>query len=294
MQVQGQTIRHPTAVVVDFYQANFKAMVYVMLSRAQTIDQIHIMGSLYRDVAGWRPDMSALEELESSINKAINTAEEIEVDKEVYEFKILCLNVDRLKKHFDDVARTVQAASSPSAICLQETWLNEGDDVERYQLQNLKLNLNSVGNGRGLATYFNEKFKVTDSLNTASCQMTRISSKKIDVINVYKSKECSLDEFARMLFKIIDDVEKSKELILCGDFNIHFSEETSNNFISKIISEYSFDQLVKVPTHDRGNIIDHVYVSPGLKGRVMVDKTCVYHSDHDLLTIKVSADDEVD
>ena len=157
MQVQGQTIRHPTAVVVDFYQANFKAMVYVMLSRAQTIDQIHIMGSLYRDVAGWRPDMSALEELESSINKAINTAEETDVENEVYEFKILCLNVDRLKKHFDDVARTVQAASSPSAICLQETWLDEGGDVERYQLQNLKLNLNSVGNGRGLATYLSAK-----------------------------------------------------------------------------------------------------------------------------------------
>ena len=265
-----------------------------MLSRAQTIEQIHIMGSLYRDVAGWRPDPSALAELESSKINAINTAEETEVDNEVDELRILCLNVNRLRVHFNDVARAVQAASSPAAICLQETWLDEGGDVERYQLQNMKLIVNSQGDGRGLATYFADKFKVADSINTSSCQITRISSNKIDVINIYRSKDCSMEEFAVMLFNIINNMDKSKKLIVCGDFNIKYSEETSNSFVRKIIDEYHYEQLVKVPTHNRGNIIDHVYVSPGLQGRVEVDKTCVYFSDHDLLTIKVSSDDAVD
>ena len=265
-------------------------MVYVMLSRAQTIDQIHIMDGLYRDVAGWRPDPSALEELESSKIKAINTSKETEVD----EFKVLCLNVNRLREHFNDVARAVQAASSPAAICLQETWLDEGGDVQRYQLQNMKLILNSQGKGRGLATYFDDKFKVADSINTSSCQITRISSNEIDVINLYRFHNGSVEEFAMMLFKIIDSMEKSKKLIVCGDFNIKYSEETSNIFVRKIIDKYHYEQLVKVPTHNGGNIIDHVYVSPGLQGRVEVEKNCVYFSDHDLLTIKVSSDEAVD
>ena len=61
-------------------------MVYVMLSRAQTIEQVHILDSLYKEVSGWRPDSSALEELESSKLKAVNTGKEAEVDI----VKVLC------------------------------------------------------------------------------------------------------------------------------------------------------------------------------------------------------------
>ena len=97
-----------------------------------------------------------------------------------------------------------------------------------------------------------------------------------------------------MIFKLIDNTDKSKHLILCGDVNIKYTEETTNIFVRKMIDEYNFKQLLMKPSQDRGNIIDHVYVSPGLQGRVEVDKTCVYFSDHDLLTIKVSSDDAVD
>ena len=59
------------------------------------------------------------------------------------------------------------------------------------------------------------------------------------------------------------------------------------------MDEYKFKQLMMDPTHDKGNTIDHVYVSPALQGRVVVDKTCIYYSDHDLLTIKVTEDESV-
>ena len=47
-------------------------MVYVMLSRAQTLEQIVILDALYTDQVGWRPHESALEELETSEKEAIN------------------------------------------------------------------------------------------------------------------------------------------------------------------------------------------------------------------------------
>ena len=89
MQIQGQTVPNPTAVVVDFRGANRAAMIYVMLSRAQTIEQIFILDSLRKEMKGWKPDPSALEEFETTKMKAINTAEETEVDV----IKVLCLNV---------------------------------------------------------------------------------------------------------------------------------------------------------------------------------------------------------
>ena len=263
-------------------------MIYVMLSRAQTLDQIYIIDGLYEQLGGWRPDPTALEELETSRSRAINTAEDTEVDT----LKVLCLNVHSLKKHIYDIERTVQAMSSPDAICLQETWLDEGYDVDRYQLQDLKLIANSKGSGRGLATYYNDKFEVMDSVSTEICQITRISSNKIDVISVYRSKKCCMKDFITMIFKIIDSIDTSKDVLLCGDLNIKYSEETTNSFVKKITDEYNFSQLVMKPSHERGNIIDHVYVSPGLQGRVKVEKTCMYYSDHDLLTIKVNEGSE--
>ena len=290
LQIQGQTVPNPTAVVVDFRGANRAAMIYVMLSRAQTIEQIFIMDSLRKDMKGWRPDPSALEEMESTRIKAINTLPNSEVD----ELKILCLNVYSMKKHFDDVARTLQAMSSPSAICLQETWLDEGDDVDRYQLQDFKLIVNSKGRGSGVATYFDNTFDVIDSVTTTSCQITKISSSKIDVINVYRSQDCDMKDFERMIFRMIDGNEKLKRVLICGDVNIHYKEGAANSFIRKIIDEYNFEQLVMDTTHNRGNTIDHVYVSQALQGRVVIEKTCIYYSDHDLLTIKITEENKVD
>ena len=245
------------------------------------------MGGLYREARGWLPDHSASDELESSKSKAINTSKGSEVDF----IKVLCLNVHSLRKHFVDVARKVQAASMPSAICLQETWLDEGSAVDEYQMLDLKLIVNSKGRGRGIATYFDDTFDVTESVTSPSCQITKISSSKIDIINVYRSNDCDSKEFELMIFKMMDGNDNSKEVLICGDLNIHYSEGTSNPFVRKIVDKYKFEQLVLDPTHDGGNTLDHVYLSPALQGRVVIEKTCLYFSDHDLLTIRVTREE---
>ena len=144
-----------------------------------------------------------------------------------------------------------------------------------------------------MATYFDDTFDVMEFVTTTNCQITKISSSNIDVINVYRSKECDMEEFEQMIFQIIDGNDKFKKVLICGDVNIHYIEGAANCFVRKIMDEYKFEQLVTDPTHDGGNTIDHVYVSPALQGRVVVEKSCVYYSDHDLLTIKIIEDSEV-
>ena len=46
-QVQGQTVRDPTAVVVDLKHCRDPGQVYVTISRAQKLSQLFILNNLY-------------------------------------------------------------------------------------------------------------------------------------------------------------------------------------------------------------------------------------------------------
>ena len=96
-QVQGQTIKQPTAVVVDLRYARNEAQVYVMLSRAQSLSQIYIINNLYEEK--WRASRSGLKEFDSGLENAIN----VDKQDEEKQFEILSLNVLSLRKHIQDL-----------------------------------------------------------------------------------------------------------------------------------------------------------------------------------------------
>ena len=97
-------------------------MVYVMLSRAQTLDQIVILDALYTDQVGWRPHQSALEELETSEKEALNVG-----NIENIELKIMSLNALSLPSNFIEISRFIES-SKCDVICLQETWLEDEEE----------------------------------------------------------------------------------------------------------------------------------------------------------------------
>ena len=63
--MQGQTIKQPTAVVVDLKYARNEAQVYVMLSRAQSLSQIYIIDKLHEEK--WHASRSGLKEYNSGL-----------------------------------------------------------------------------------------------------------------------------------------------------------------------------------------------------------------------------------
>ena len=123
-------------------------MVYVMLSRAQTLDQIVILDGLYTDQRGWTPHQSAIEEMDSSKKNAINVHK-----YEKFELRIMCLNVLSLANSFDEISQKIKKTKC-DVVCLQETWLDETNSGDAFQFENYVLSLNSRGRGRGIATYF--------------------------------------------------------------------------------------------------------------------------------------------
>ena len=175
----------------------------------------------------------------------------------------------------------------PDVLCCSEAWLLSDTLEKDMEIPPYEAHLNSFGRGKGLATYYNGSFNVDGSIKNENFQLTKITSAKLDVINVYLSDKAKssivLDSFLKLI-----NFEKST--ILCGDFNICFKQERHDKIILDLES-LGFQQLTMVSTHIQGGHIDHVYLLD-VRSEVKVDVSL--HSpyygarDHDALLINVT------
>ena len=273
--MQGQTIKQPTAVVVDLRYARNEAQVYVMLSRAQSLSQIYIIDKLFEEK--WRASRSGLKEYNEGLENAINVDSKDKRDQ----FQIISLNILSLRKHFVDLERRYQNKSI-DILCLQETWLPENEDAAMYTINDMIPHLNSVGRGRGIATYNSKDFLLREFISEHDCQLMKVSCDEFDIVNVYRSQDCKVFED-----KIKYVVDPMRPTILTGDTNIDISKDSGKHFV-EFMNDLGFTQLVKYPTHDQGGLLDHVYVTKELLERVSVTQTGIYFSDHQLITIRLN------
>ena len=269
-QVQGQTVRDPTAVVVDLKHCRDPGQVYVTLSRAQTLSQLFILDNLYTD--NWKTSADALLELRDSEKVALNTIRKSDSD-----FEIISMNIRSLRKSYEDVVRLFEFQAS-DVICLQETWLMPAEDPAKYEVGGMIPWLNSVGLGKGLATYCSTPFKLKQHYCLEDCQLTKITSEKLDIINVYRSSQC----------RVFEDELKSlinikKPTIVCGDTNINVAADSCQ--LMDLMTSLGFKQLVTGSTHDKGGCIDQVFVNSSLN--VTVEKIRVHFTDHDQLRVTI-------
>ena len=267
-QVQGQTVRDPTAIVVDLKHCKDPGQVYVTHSRAQKLSQLFILNNLYWD--NWKTSADALLELNNSEKEALNA-----VVKDDSCFEIISINIRSLRKSYKDVARLIEFQPC-DVICLQETWLMPGEDPAKYEVGGMIPWLNSVGLGKGLATYCSSPFKLKQHYCLEDCQLTKISSEKLEIINVYRSSQCKV--FENELESLINI---KKPTIVCGDTNINVG--TGSCKLLDIMNNLGFDQLVTGSTHDKGGCIDQVFVNSSLN--VTVEKIRVHFTDHDQLRV---------
>ncbi len=142
-----------------------------------------------------------------------------------------------------------------------------------------------TGRGGGLLTIFNKNLNIgalpSDVYNSFELQLFRMNSANpLAVALIYrppKSNKNFMDEFADFLGTI---VPKHDRLLLLGDFNIHVccdSNPLAKDFLS-LVHSFDFKQVVTVPTHANGHILELVLCC-GLS----VNDTVVYDtnfSDH--------------
>ena len=203
-------------------------------------------------------------------------------------FEISLLNCHSLLDNIVDI-KSDQVIAFSDVICLTETWLKEDLFLQQeLQIKGYTLHLNSFGDqkAKGLAMYYKtDVFHVEGSTKHSTIQVSKLSSKSLDVMGVYRSKHCIVG-----LEHISALINSDKTTITIGDFNVCYNEHPSHPII-KILLEIGFQQLVTQATHIEGGLIDQIYFRNGqhpMEVDVALYSPYYTAKDHDALCVTIT------
>ena len=159
---------------------------------------------------------------------------------------------------------------------ISETWLSSSNNYVTGYLRERGYNIHhyhrDVKRGGGVSiislnticrhqskTYKYKSFESVSVLFTGSLQ------RKLCFVAIYR---CGDEPMSLFLNEFNDFIEflhfTYQDVILCGDFNIHFNDYSNTDVIQfyQILNSFSLEQFVHSPTHVMGNTIDLVICNP--------------------------------
>ena len=243
---QGQTVAKPNNLVVDVTSSHQPGMVYVMLSRVCSMQQLHILDKLDPEKISVNDSVKTEAARMARVSMNANPCEWMDPAK--VGLRVCSLNCRSLRKHIGDV-RTDPVLLQGDVICLQETWLEDGEGERGdYQLEGYQAFFASVGPGKGLAVFIKEGLRILEvhKLIDANIQLTKISIKGVEIINIYRSQDEPLPSAAHHLRNLLDP---RRDTLIIGDVNVC---ATKANPLRNFLEEEGFRQLVTLPTHIQG------------------------------------------
>ena len=245
--LQGQTVTKPNNLVVDVSSSHQPGMVYVMLSRVQSLDQLTIVNAL--DPTKITVNEKVLTEAARMWKISVNMNPCQWMDPATEGLKVCSLNTLSLRKHIEDVRRDPVLLKS-DLLCLEETWLEADEERDgRYQLEGYQAHFTSEGRGKGLAVYVKQGLAIlgVNTISEPNIQMSKIVMKQVDVVIIYRSQEEPFYRAAHLLKTLIDP---KKDTLVVGDLN--YCAKKEENEMSKYLARTRFHQLVTLPTHIKG------------------------------------------
>ena len=281
-KIQGQTIDRPSKIVADLRKVRNGGQAYVAMSRIKELGQLFILSELPEKKL--YPNRKALDEITILQTKSINKNPSIwDKDFRSDVTKVGFLNTQSLVNKFNNIKSDLSLQQSDVMI-LAETWIPEIlENSTNFALGSYALHLNSHGRGKGLAVFYKEEFGCIFDINQEKLNLTKISSKEMDIIGIYQSRDCSLDSTIESLEKLIN---WEKTTLVIGDFNI-CNHKNPENRVKTYLTERKFELLISTATHIEGGFIDHAYA---LNIGNYVEKPVVeiipkYYSDHEAICI---------
>ena len=244
--LQGQTVAKPNSLVVDVTSSHQPGMVYVMLSRVCSMQQLHIVDKF--DTEKIKVNENVKVEAARMAEVSMNNNPSQWMNPATLGLRVCSLNCRSLRKHIEDV-KTDPFLLQGDVILLQETWLEDGEQRQgRYQLEGYHGYFNSVGPGKGVAVYVKEGLQILGIHNftDSNIQLSKITLGKLDIINIYRSQEEPLHSAAHHLQNFIDP---EKDTLVIGDVNVC---ATKTNALRNFLEREGFRQLVTLPTHVQG------------------------------------------
>ena len=273
-KVQGVEFKRGSDIITHGDKKMPNSMYYVMLSRAQVLENVY-NDNFLPDKLIANPDALAAD---TKLRERCIAASYHEMH---YSFFIL--NIRSLSKHFLDICHDMYANKSDH-ICLVETWLDQLITNQNFQMPGRNFEHASSGKGKGCATFSSTSRKSLDSgaVVKETYQMLSTIDQDVQLVIVYISKNCSFEELVLDLGKML---KPGKKHVVTGDFNFDMEDK---NALTKYFDNLEFVQLVNSATHDGGRVIDHCYVPIDIADNIIVKQYSPYYSDHDALCINLN------
>ena len=113
-----------------------------------------------------------------------------------------------------------------------------------------------------------------------------ISTEQLYIISVYRSQKYKVDNWINNI-KWLLNLYRNNKICVLGVVN----EDLLNHLPKPILTMFNtsgLTQHIKIPTHDSGTLIDHLYTSYSLTTHVKTEVLDCYYSDHDIVTCTIS------
>ena len=171
-----------------------------------------------------------------------------------------------------------------------ETWLDDDINEYEYKLPGYRMNLNNIGRGKGIASYYKEENKHIQNINCEGFSISKLECLKYDIIGVYRSQSGNVKD---LVLKLESLIINGRTTVIGGDINI-CALTNPRNLLSESLREIGFNQVVKQATHIEGGLLDHVYIKQGeIQTLYIIEEFTKYYSDHDGLSIILWEEEEL-
>ena len=247
----------PNSLVVDVTSAHQPGMVYVMLSRCCSLEQLVVLDKMDPDKILVNADVEG--EAKRMGKVSLNSNPCNWMNPRAPGLKVCSLNVKSLRMHIDDV-KSDPALLQSDILCLQELWLHPGEEEGgQYQLEGFRGHFTCVGPGKGVAVYVKDKIASYSyrDISEPFLQLGRVSLPDVDIITIYRSQQEPPSRAAHFLKELIN---LEKTTLVMGDFNVCPRRKPTNE-LNTFLSNQMFNQLVTLPTHIDGGEFSDLKVS---------------------------------
>ena len=294
-KVQGLSLN---SLVISFElvkQRSFNyGQVYVALSRATSLNGIHILGKINSKHVKADPRVHKEYERLREISKTMGTSEKYK-DNSV--LTICLLNIRSLKKHSVDIKYDANIKNS-DLIALTETQLvphSNDTDIKSHLLPftlyrqdhptDRFLSL-ALCTRRSIETKEHEYFPQVNAmkfviiLNTSTTMCPTFT-----VLFLYRKNNSNIIQYVSHLRNILGTYPID---IILGDFNINYLNDDSIRPLKSLMTSLGYSQFVQSPTFvSSGNILDQIYLKTTKFDIIENTVISVYYSDHDAVKISI-------
>ena len=280
---QGSTMQ---SAILDFGIRKNDHMHYVGLSRVKSLEGIHILrlnenkisvsGSVYDEMMRMRR--------ESMLSLVLP-----EIKHHDESFTIVYHNSRSLHKHFEDLKKDENMMNA-DIIAITESRLRTSDNTANYCLPDFEITrYDDFHSGyirpfKGTVIYSKHEFSSIQHLIIHGVETTVIEvilrSTKFVLTFFYVSPQlASVKLFVKFLEQILKSVEMGCPVLLMGDANIDFFNQTS---LSEYLQTNGMVQALPCVTTDYGSCLDHIYIKniPNTLWNCQCFTLESYYSDH--------------